>query len=140
MLRRDEALVIIQIDLERIFIEEALSIQRKSRDHAVVKDSFDQIRVDGIVFKAQHPVCKEHQRDGGAGFRIRLIVEQIVINGEGFQHSRRADAARDIHFLCDDIVEERLADIVQESVVWYFFFSFFLFSFFFFFGAAGLFS
>ena len=117
MIGRDETLVIVQIDLQRIFVEEALSVQRKSRDHAVIEDPFNQIGIDGIVFKAEHSVREEHQRDCRAGLGVGFVVDQIVIDRERFEHSGGADAARDIHFLRRDILEKRLAGFVELAVV-----------------------
>ena len=117
MVTGNEALIVIQIDLKRVFIEEALSVERKSRDHGVIKNFFDEVRIDRIVFEAEHSVREEHERDRRAGLRISLIVEQVIADGEGFLQTGRADAARDVHFLRYDVGERRFAGLVKLAVI-----------------------
>ena len=110
-------LTAFEVYFERIFVEEGFSVKRQSGDHAVVQDSLYYVGVHGIVFKAHHAVSEEHQGNGCTGLGIRQVVAQIVCIRKRFSGTCRTDSAGHIHFSADNIVEKRLAGIIQLLVV-----------------------
>ena len=90
---------------QRIFIEEALSVERSAREEAVIDDPLHDIGIARINGGQRHTLGEHRERYSGAGLRIGGLVGQVAVNGECLSDAGRADTARDIHAVLRHIFE-----------------------------------
>ena len=103
--------------LQRIYVEETLSVMLHAAEHTVVKRPFHHIGETAVRFQFQHPAGKEDQSDGSAGFRVDGIVWQVVVGGESFPVYRGADSSGDIHLTVYGVVEQTQTCLPEGIVV-----------------------
>ena len=89
---------------QRIFIEEALSVERSAREESVIDDPLHDIGIARINGQ-RHTLGEHRERYSGAGLRIGGLVGQVAVNGECLSDAGRADTARDIHAVLRHIFE-----------------------------------
>ena len=103
--------------IQRIHIEEALAVQRDSRQHTVIEFFLQDIRVPGIRFHFQHPPCKKCHTDAGAGLRVRRVIRKIIRKGKGFADMRSADPSGHVHVPADDVIPQALTCLLQGVIL-----------------------
>ena len=91
-------------NLQRIHLEKSLSIPGSGAQHYIIESPFHNIAVTAVHVHLQHAMGKENQPDRSARFRIRRIVWQVVIKGEGLSVMSRPDSSRNIQLFGSDIV------------------------------------
>jgi len=78
-------------------------VKRDAGEKAVVDHALQDIDILGVTVQQEHALVPEGIGDGGAGLQIGRRVRQLVVVAERFALVARTDAAREVHFLRDDI-------------------------------------
>ena len=92
--------------LQRIHIKEALSVQRHSRQHRIIKCLFHYIPILAVCLCFQHSSGKKGKPDCGTGFRISRIVWQVIGKRKCLSQMCAADSSRHIKLFCYNTVPE----------------------------------
>ena len=90
---------------QRIFIEEALSVERSAREESVIDDPLHDIGIVRVDGGQRHTLGEHRERYSGAGLRIGGLIGQVTVNGERLADAGRTDAARDIHAVLRHVFE-----------------------------------
>ncbi len=103
--------------LQRVNVEEVLSVQRHAAQHGVVQRPLHHVGVLAVGLHLQHPAGKHHQADGGTAFGIDGVVGQIVIAAEGFAAALGADPTGNVQLALRHIVPQAKAVLTFAFVL-----------------------
>ena len=90
--------------LQRINIEEALSVQCHTGKHGVIQRLLHDIAIALVCLNLQHSSGKKSQTDSRTGFGICRIIGQIVSIRKSLAHMGSSDAAGDVQLLLNNIL------------------------------------
>ena len=100
------AALVLAVTFERVGVEERLAVERDARQQPVVKRPLHHVNVAGVLVQQEQPVVPVVVADGRASLVVSRHVRQVVVSAEAFDVADRADAARDVELLVDDVAPD----------------------------------
>ena len=91
---------------QRIHVEERVLRHIHARQAGVVQRPLHHVAVPAVALRLKQRPCRKDQRDGRAGFRIRRVVRQVIVQRERLADAGGAHAAGHVHALLRRVEEQ----------------------------------
>ena len=109
--------MVVSLAFQRVHIEEPLSIQRDTGQHAVVERALEDVGEPRVAVKQGQPMVPLGECDRGAGFLVGGEVGQVVVVREAFVRGAGADAAGDVHVAPGGVAPDAVDHLQQGRVL-----------------------
>ena len=103
-------------DLQGIYIEETLSVQRNSSKHSIIKGFLHNIHISGFSADLIHAQPEHGKADRSAALTVTAVIGQVIVRGKALQMAGGTDSAREIHAFFHDIIPENLTGSFQAFI------------------------